>query len=187
MLVGETQDAPVRDTPKLTQFKTTVLAHLDAAYNLARWLTRDEFGAEDVVQDACLRAFRAFDQLHGPSPKAWLMAIVRNASLDWLRANKHRLAEETYDDEIHGGTDATASPETALLQASQARWVRDCIAALPCDYREVIVLRELEDLSYKEISAIVEVPIGTVMSRLARGRDLLQQHMTLSQQKIDQR
>ena len=167
----------MRDTAKLTQFNALVLAHLDAAYNLARWLTHDEHAAEDCVQDACLRAFRAFDQLHGPNPKAWFMAIVRNATLDWLRTNKHRLSQEMYDDDTHGLA-STATPETTAMLASQARWVHECIAALPRDYREVIVLRELEDLSYKEISAIVDVPIGTVMSRLARGRDLLQQRMT---------
>lgn len=174
----------MRDAAKLTQFKTMVLTHLDAAYNLAHWLTRDAAGAQDCVQDSCLRAFRAFDQLHGPNPKAWFMAIVRNAALDWLRANKQRWAEDTYDEETHGGIAAAASPEDTVMQAAQARWVHECIATLPRDYREVIVLRELEDLSYKEISAIVDVPIGTVMSRLARGRDLLRQRLRASQHRM---
>ena len=172
------------DTARLSRFKTTVLAHLDAAHNLARWLTRDDFGAEEAVQEACVRAFRAFDDVHGPNPKAWFMAIVRNTSLDWLRGNKVRTLEDAFDDDTHGNYGSTTSPETAALQASESRWVRVCIATLPPEYREVIVLRELEDLSYKEISAIVDVPIGTVMSRLARGRDLLQQRLAASRQRM---
>ena len=170
----------------LAQFKATVLEHLDAAYNLARWLTRDPFGAEEAVQDACLRAFRAFDSLHGPNPKAWFMAIVRNASLDWIKQNKLRATEDEYDDEQHGTADCQQmplTPEAAAVQNSNARWLRGCIARLPHEYREVIVLRELEDMSYKEISAIVEVPIGTVMSRLARGREMLQQRLTESRKR----
>lgn len=170
-------------TAKLTRFETTVLVHLDAGYNLARWLTHDEPGAEDAVQDACLRAFRFFDSLSGPSPKAWFMAIVRNACLDWLKNNRQRTLEDAYDEDVHGAGAGSASnaaietPEGAAMRASDARWVREGIAALPREYREVVVLRELEELSYKEISVIVDVPIGTVMSRLSRGRDLLQQRL----------
>jgi RNA polymerase sigma factor (sigma-70 family) len=168
-------------TAKLTRFETTVLIHFDAGYNLARWLTHDQLGAEDAVQDACLRAFRFFDSLQGPSPKAWFMAIVRNACMDWLKNNRQRTLEDAYDEEVHGAGTASASsaaiesPEAAAMRASDARWIREGIAALPREYREVVVLRELEELSYKEISVIVDVPVGTVMSRLSRGRDLLQQ------------
>jgi RNA polymerase sigma factor (sigma-70 family) len=178
------KDDRVQNAAQLAQFKSMVVAHLDAAYNLARWLTRDDHGAEDCVQDACVRAFRAFDQLHGPNPKAWFMAIVRNVTLDWLRTNKQRQAEDTYDDETHGNIAATDSPERTAVQASQVRWVHECIASLPREYREVIVLRELEELSYKEISAIVDIPIGTVMSRLARGRDLLQKRLNTAPQRM---
>ena len=172
----------------MKSFEQTVLVHLDAAYNLARWLVRDETGAEDAVQDACLRAYRFFDTQHGPSVKAWFIAIVRNACLDWLEAHRGAGAHETYDDEIHG-FDATLdigteSPETAVMRASDARWVRECIATLPREYREVLVLRELEELSYKEIGAIVDVPVGTVMSRLARGRDLLQQRLAETRRRM---
>lgn len=173
----------MRDAATLIRFEATVLVHLDAAYNLARWLTHDEHGAQDAVQDACLRAFRFFDSLHGPSPKAWFMAVVRNACLDWLKNQRRRTLEDEYDDDAHGSVEAPhasgalEAPESAAVRASEARWVRDGIAALPREYREVVVLRELEELSYKEISAIVDVPIGTVMSRLARGRDLLQQKL----------
>lgn len=165
------------DNGKLPRFEAVVLVHLDAAHNLARWLTRDAAGADDAVQDACLRAFRFFDQLHGPSPKAWFMAVVRNACLDWLKNQRISGADEPYDEELHTAG-ATESLDTTVARDSDARWVREGIAALPREYREVLVLRELEELSYKEISAIVEVPIGTVMSRLSRGRDLLQRRLT---------
>lgn len=155
-----------------------VLAHLDAAYNLARWLTRDATGAQDVVQDACLRAFRFFDSLQGPSPKAWFMAIVRNACLDWLKDQRVRGAEEPYQEDLHAAV--SESMEWSMVRESEARRVRAAIATLPRDYREVLVLRELEELSYKEISAIVDVPIGTVMSRLSRGRELLLQRLATS-------
>jgi len=168
----------------LAHFKATVIVHLDAAYNLARWLTRDEFSAEEAVQDACLRAFRAFGSQRGPNVKAWFMAVVRNASLDWIKQNKWRATTDEYDEELHSAADlsrSNATPEADAIQHSESLWLRNCIAKLPHEYREVIVLRELEDLPYKEISAIVNVPIGTVMSRLARGRDLLQQQLTESQ------
>jgi RNA polymerase sigma-70 factor (ECF subfamily) len=172
----------LRDAATLIRFEATVLIHLDAAYNLARWLTHDELGAQDALQDACLRAFRFFDSLHGPSPKAWFMAVVRNACMDWLK-NQNRRTPEDESDDAHGAlaaahaSGAPKMPDSAAARAAEARWVRESIAALPREYREVVVLRELEELSYKEISAIVDVPIGTVMSRLARGRDLLQQKL----------
>jgi len=187
MLLETPGSVGLQDEARLIRFNASVLAHLDAAYNLARWMTRDEFGAEDVVQEASLRAFRFFDDLQGPSPKAWFMAVVRNACLDWLKEHRRRTLEDEYDDEIHGAAPQSAtfeSPESAALRASEARWVRAGIAALPLEYREVVVLRELEELSYKEISVIVDVPIGTVMSRLARGRDLLQQRMLDSRRRM---
>ena len=172
----------------MKSFEQTVLVHLDAAYNLARWLVRDEAGAEDAVQDACLRAYRFFDTQHGPSVKAWFIAIVRNACLDWLEAHRGHSSHETYDEEMHGHRAALhsgiESPEAALTRSSDARWVRDCIATLPREYREVLVLRELEELSYKEIGVIVDVPVGTVMSRLARGRDLLQRRLVETRRRM---
>jgi RNA polymerase sigma factor (sigma-70 family) len=167
----------LHDAGKLSRFEAVVLTHLDAAYNLARWLTRDAAGADDAVQEACLRAFRFFDNMHGPSPKAWFMAIVRNACLDWLKDQRARGADVPYDDDLHADG-AVESTEITVARDADAHWVRAGIAALPREYREVLVLRELEELSYKEISAIVDVPMGTVMSRLARGRDLLQQRLT---------
>ena len=164
------------------RFQREVLAHLDAAYNLARWLTGEDATAEDAVQEACLRAFRFFESQRGESPKAWFMTIVRNASLDSLRSSS-RSAHEEYDDEIHGAS-ALDGPEIAVARERDARSVRACIAGLPREYREVIVLRELEGFAYKEISAIVGVPIGTVMSRLARARDLLQHRLLAQHRKL---
>ena len=167
------------------RFERAVLVHLDAAHNLARWMTGDAHAAQDVVQEAALRALRFLDQQSGDSPRAWFLAIVRNASLDALQDRRRRTRDETpFDEELHpadgptGLSCAPENPETLAIRAADAHWVRKCIERLPVDYREVVVLRELEQLSYKEISAIVAVPIGTVMSRLARGRDLLAQSMT---------
>jgi RNA polymerase sigma-70 factor (ECF subfamily) len=163
-------------------FEDRILVHLDAAYNLARWITRDAAMAKDAVQDGCLRAFRAFDQMHGPNARAWFLAVIRNTCMDLLRQQQSHGMDEAYDEDLHGGGPAgegigSITPEEIAVRASDARWLHACIDALPREYREVIVLRELEELSYKEISAIVDIPIGTVMSRLARGRDLLQQRM----------
>lgn len=170
---------------RLARFTDEVLPNLDSAYNLARWMTGDVAASRDAVQDACLRAFRAFDEMHGPNTRGWFLAIVRNACLDELRARRARASDVEYDDDLHGvaaadDAVATLTPEEIAERCSDARWLRGCIETLPREYREVIVLRELEELSYKEISAIVDIPIGTVMSRLARGRDLLQRRMLQS-------
>jgi RNA polymerase sigma-70 factor (ECF subfamily) len=167
---------------RLARFSEEVLVNLDSAYSLARWITRDASAARDAVQDACLRAFRAFDEMHGPNARGWFLAIVRSACLDELRQRRDRASDVEYDDDLHGAAtdgDAVAAltPEEIAERSSDARWLHGCIETLPREYREVLVLRELEELSYKEISAIVDIPIGTVMSRLARGRDLLQQRM----------
>jgi RNA polymerase sigma-70 factor (ECF subfamily) len=173
-----TPGAPLANAGKMDRFEQAVLCHLDSAYNLARWLTRDGAGAEDAVQEACLKAFRFFESQHGANPRAWFMTVVRNACLDWLKEHQRRAAEEEYDDDEHGAAPGGhEQPEVAAERAADARWLHECLAALPREYREVLVLRELEELSYKEISAVVDVPIGTVMSRIARGRDLLQRRL----------
>ena len=173
----------MRDESKLERFETAVLRHLDAAYNLARWLTNNDATAEDAVQDACVRAFRFFDAMQGPSPKAWFMAIVRNACMDCLRERKRVGSTEEFDETQHTSEEAYTSaeldsPERNALRNAAAREVHAAIAGLPLEYREVIVLRELEEMSYKEISAIVKIPIGTVMSRISRGRDLLREKLS---------
>ena len=173
------------DAGKLARFEAEVLPHLDAAYNLARWLTRDESGADDVVQNACLRAFRFFESQHGASPKAWFMAVVRNAAFDWLKDRSRRAVEVSFEEDTCRMVAAAEElPEIASARSSEARWLRACIESLPPDYREVLVLRELEELPYREISVIVGVPLGTVMSRLARARDLLQERVLAARKRM---
>jgi len=145
------------------------LPHLDAAFNLARWLTRNDHDAEDVVQEAMLRAYRFFDALRGEA-RPWLLAIVRNACFSWLQAN--RPVELQAIDRMEQESDAPG-PEALAARDLDRRRVNEAIAALPVQFREVLVLRELEDLAYKDIARIAEIPIGTVMSRLARARRLL--------------
>ena len=157
------------------RFKQMVLPHLDAAFNLARWLTRDVHDAEDVVQDACVRALKYIASLHGNDARSWFLTIVRNAFYDWLGRN--RPAEIVHDDEdaIDTAVDHdTPDPEQTALKNSELRVLSNAVAALPLQYREVLILRELEELSYKEIARVADIPIGTVMSRLARARALLQ-------------
>jgi RNA polymerase sigma-70 factor (ECF subfamily) len=149
------------------RFERQVLPHVDAAYNLARWLTRNDRDADDVLQEAMLRAYRFFGGLRGEA-RPWLLAIVRNACWSWLQAN--RPAELAADDP--GEPDAPG-PESILARELDRRAVNAAIAGLPVPFREALVLRELEDLSYKDIARIAGIPIGTVMSRLARARRLL--------------
>ncbi len=156
------------------------MAHLDAAYNLARWLTRDEHDAEDVVQEACLRAFRFYASFHGGNARAWLLAIVRNTYYTWLDKNRAQATNVEFTDDIVAAVDyelATAgdSVERLLQQDDTRELVRRGLERLPAEFREVIVLRELEDLSYREIAQIADIPLGTVMSRLSRARKLMLQ------------
>lgn len=149
------------------RFRQTMLPHLDAAYRFARYLSRDATAADDIVQDGYLRAYRAFGTYRGEADRAWLFAILRNCWRDWTRAQRPAggdAVEEAIDD---------VTPETILLRHGTIASVRQAIEALPAPFREVIVLRELEEMSYREIAMLTDVPIGTVMSRLARGRQLL--------------
>jgi len=159
-------------------FEQTVLPHLDAAYNLARWLTRNNQDAEDVVQEAYLRAFRFFDGFRGGDGRAWLLAVVRNTCFSWLRERGRKETIE-FDEHVHGETAAEPTPEITLLRKATLGAITDCMNGLPLEYREAFVLREQEDMSYKEISEIAGVPIGTVMSRLSRARKRLQSCLQL--------
>ena len=168
------------------RFERLVLPHMDAAYNLARWLTRDEESARDVTQEAFLRAFRFRDGLQGEDARPWLLAIVRNTFFTALREAKSvALSHEEYDDEMHGDLSEAAealfqrpvSPEAAVAAQADRKRLQACLERLPVAYREVIVLRELEELAYKEIARVLDVPTGTVMSRLARGRRLLGKYL----------
>jgi RNA polymerase sigma factor (sigma-70 family) len=168
---------------KAKRFNAMVLPHLDTAYNLARWLTRNDDDAQDVAQEACLRAFKFFDGFHGDDAKSWLLAILRNTYYTWLQKHRDRYREESFDENIHGDDPAFVdtlprnNPEVALMQQASKRIIDKALERLPVECREIIVLRELEDLSYKEIADIVDIPIGTVMSRLARSRKLLRDQL----------
>jgi RNA polymerase sigma-70 factor (ECF subfamily) len=159
---------------KCRRFERLLVPHLDAAYDLARWLTRDAAMAEEIVQEAFLRAFRFFDTLRGEDSRAWLLTIVRNTCFSMLDKEPPAGRFETFDESAHGGAfDALPSAEEVAVGRESAVRVRAAVAALPLEFRETVVLRELHGLSYKEIAAVTDVPIGTVMSRLSRGRLLL--------------
>jgi RNA polymerase sigma-70 factor (ECF subfamily) len=155
-------------------FEQAVLPHLNAAYNLARWLTRNDHDAEDVAQEACLRAMKFFDGFRGGSVRPWLLTIVRNTYLTWLEKNRRKEVTPLESDVVS----ADANPEELLAERLDGQAVRRALDGLPAEYREVLVLREMEDLSYKEIAEVAGIPIGTVMSRLARARRSLQRTLT---------
>ena len=165
---------------RLVRFNAIAVPHLDAAYNLARWLTRNEHDAEDVVQEAYLRAFKFFDGYRGGDARAWVLKIVRHTCFTWLARNRPVevviASEEEIDEERAVATvnGARSDPETLLLQRLDSELLNRLIDKLPTPYREILVLREIEDLSYREIADILVLPIGTVMSRLARARERLQ-------------
>ena len=154
------------------QFETLALPHLDAALSLARWLARSQADAEDIVQEAMLRAFRAFDSASVGQMRPWLMRIVRNCFHDH-RAKAVRLAS---DEGLDRRPDEAPTPEASAELSSDRRRLERLLALLPGDFREALVLREFEDMSYREIAEATGVPIGTVMSRLARARALLRDH-----------
>jgi RNA polymerase sigma-70 factor, ECF subfamily len=158
-------------------FEQAVMPHLSAAHNLARWLTGDEQDAQDVVQEAYLRALRFFHAFRGGDGRAWLLAIVRNTSHDWLRQHRPRDLALPFEEEIHSPGDPARTPEALLLRASDIGRLREALASLPAAWREAVVLREIEGLSYKEIAEVAGIPIGTVMSRLARGRARLREQL----------
>src|SRR5260221_7339852 len=156
-------------------FEKAVLPHLDAAYNLARWLTRNDADAQDVVQEAYLRAFKFFGGFHGENGRAWLLGIVCNTSYTWMQRNRSTELNVPLDDELPEAEANDLSPEALLLQKADAELLRQALEELPLEFREVLVLRELEEMSYKQIALVADLPLGTVMSRLARARKRLQQ------------
>ena len=160
---------------ELKKFERTFLPHMSAAYNLARWLTRSHQDAEDVVQEAYLRAVRFFGGFRGGSSKAWFLTIVRNAAYSWLQRSQAQGPITLFDEQIHDVEDTNPGPEMELLQNATRKDLLEALGSLPVEFREALVLRELEGLSYKEIAEVDGVPIGTVMSRLARARRNLRQ------------
>ena len=160
------------DQSKAVRFEEIALPHLAAAYNLARWLVHNEHDAEDLVQEAYLRAFKFFSGYYGGDSRSWLLTIVRNTCYTWLQKNRAVRLEPIEEKLEQVGLDF-ADPEALLLQSVDSQMVRHALQELPVEFREVVVLREMEGLSYKEIANVVDLPLGTVMSRLARGRKRL--------------
>jgi RNA polymerase sigma-70 factor (ECF subfamily) len=159
----------------LPNFEQAALPHLDAAYNLARWLTRNEQDAQDVVQEAYLRAFRFFPAYRGGDAHSWIMKIVRNTCYTWLGENRPLQDAAEFDENVFLPDSREANPEEAVLQNDSGTLVRKALEKLPANYREVLVLRELDGMSYKEIAEITGMAAGTVMSSLSRARDRLRQ------------
>jgi RNA polymerase sigma factor (sigma-70 family) len=162
------------DQNKVVRFEEIALPHLAAAYNLARWLVHNEHDAEDLVQEAFLRAFKSFSGYYGGNSRAWVLTIVRNTCYTWLQQNRILRLAEPIEDNLDEVALDFADPEILLLRSVDSEIVRQALQELPVEFCEVVVLREMEGLSYKEIANVVNLPLGTVMSRLARGRKRLQ-------------
>ena len=159
----------------LVSFEEALLPHLDAAHNLAKWLLRNEQDAQDVVQEAFLRAFKSFSGFHGSNGRAWLLTIVRNTSYTLLKKNRVADLTTPFDEEIHASGHESVSPATILEHSEDAELMRQAMDELPAEFREILTLRHQEGLSYKEIAEIAQIPPGTVMSRLARARAKLRE------------
>ena len=163
-------------------FEQLMLPHLDSAYNLSRWLLRDPHDAEDAVQDACLRAFRAFGGFRGADGRAWFLTIVRNVCYSRLRQGKRDSLKVAFEEDLHGSPEDSGEANAQSWLEVKGELLRQALERLPPEYREVIVLHDVEGLSYREIAGVAEIPLGTVMSRLARGRGKLQAELaSLSQ------
>jgi RNA polymerase sigma-70 factor (ECF subfamily) len=165
----------VDEQNKFACFEQRIMPHMDAAYNLARWLVGNDTDAQDVVQEAFLRAFKFFGGFRGGDGRSWLLRIVRNSFYNWLREQQRTESHAPLDEEVHSIAAETPAPDAAFLEKADREVLHQAIEALPLEFREVLVLRELEGLSYKEIADVAEAPIGTVMSRLARAREQLRQ------------
>src|SRR5690349_21363504 len=176
MTIGEERSLDVLDPQERLRFDQLVLPHLDAAFNLARWLMRSRSDAEDVAQEAMLRAFKFFRGFHGGDARAWLLQIVRNTCYTWLEKNRPVATAAEFDEELH--TEPGPTPETLAIAGDNRERLTRALEELPARFREVLVLRELEGCSYKEIATITSMPIGTVMSALSRARSRLQRALT---------
>jgi RNA polymerase sigma factor (sigma-70 family) len=160
----------VEERTRLALFEDLALPHLDAVHNFARWLMRNDDEAQEVVQETFLRALRYFDSYRGSDAKAWLFAILRNTCLTWRSRKRQTGATEAFDEGTHSPQTVMRDQEQQMIDASQIVTLRHCIEMLPLEYREVLIMRELEEMSYRQISEVMAVPVGTVMSRLSRAR-----------------
>jgi RNA polymerase sigma-70 factor, ECF subfamily len=165
---------------ELASFEAMMLPHMDAAHNLAKWLLRNEQDAQDVVQEAYMRAFRSFAGFRGSNGRAWLLTIVRNTAYTLLKKNRAVDLTTAFDEEIHATGYDSVSPAAILESAEDAELVKTAMDGLPAEFREILILRHQENLSYNEIGDILKIPIGTVMSRLARARGKLKQYLAAS-------
>ena len=170
-------EADHAEPAELASFEQAMLPHLDAAHNLARWLLRNEQDAQDVVQEAYLRAFRSFGGFRGTNGRAWLLTIVRNTSYTLLKKNRAADLTTPFDEEIHASGHESASPATLLEHAEDSELIKNAMEELPAEFREILILRHQESLSYNEIGETLKIPIGTVMSRLARARGKLKEYL----------
>jgi RNA polymerase sigma factor (sigma-70 family) len=175
-VVGMNQQEETAKEQDLPSFETLMLPHLDAAYNLARWLLRNEDDARDVVQEAYLRAFKSFGGFRGSNGRPWLLTIVRNSAYNLIK-KKQSVDVTTFDEQEHLVDRESVSPATQLEQNEESKLVREAINRLPDEFREILVLRHLEGLSYKEIADVAQLAPGTVMSRLARARAKLKEFL----------
>ena len=164
-----------------TRFEQVCLPHLEAAYNLAQWLTRNDHDAEDVVQEAYARAFTFFAGFRGEDGRSWLLAVVRNTCWTWLEKHRAREATVSLDEKVHAPS-SDHDPARLFLREAESADLREAVERLPPEFREVVVLRELEGLSYKEVAAVLGIPLGTVMSRLTRARARLLQSLSASEE-----
>ncbi len=171
------QEPDAAQEHELASFEETMLPHMDAAHNLAKWLLRNEEDAQDVVQEAYLRAFKSFSGFHGSNGRAWLLTIVRNTSYTLLKKNRAVDLTTTFDEEIHTAGHEPVSPATILEHSENAELIKEAMDELPVEFREILTLRHQEGLSYKEIADIMQIPPGTVMSRLARARGKLKEYL----------
>src|SRR5213080_4391034 len=171
------QEQDAAQEHELASFEEMMLPHMDAAHNLAKWLLRNEQDAQDVVQEAYLRAFKSFGGFHGCNGRAWLLTIVRNTSYTLLKKNQAVDLTTTFDEELHASGQESVSPETILERSEDAALIREAMDELPAEFREILTLRHHEGLSYKEIAEIAQIPPGTVMSRLARARPKLREYL----------
>ncbi|HEV2494918.1 MAG TPA: sigma-70 family RNA polymerase sigma factor [Terriglobia bacterium] len=174
MMVTTSQREPsAAEESGLASFERLLLPHLSAAYNLARWLTGTVQDAEDLVQEAYLRALKSFGGFRGGDGRAWLLTIVRNTCYTWLQQNRSNELTTPFNEEVHNPEEEASNPETLLLRNAGGELIKKALQELALEFREVLILRELEGLSYKEIAGVAGIPIGTVMSRLARARKQL--------------
>ena len=171
------QEPDAAQEHEVASFEETMLPHMDAAHNLAKWLLRNEEDAQDVVQEAYLRAFKSFSGFHGSNGRAWLLTIVRNTSYTLLKKNRAVDLTTTFDEEIHTAGHESVSPATILEHSENAELIKEAMNELPAEFREILTLRHQEGLSYKEIADIAQIPPGTVMSRLARARGKLKEYL----------